>query len=189
MKRILPFLALAAVLGACSGQGDATTGAFADDFGGSNQKGGHSVSADVLPGATIGSIEYQKKYSCPVDEPGASVEISCGVYSNGDQVSSVVEVTGSKDGESLAVSASFIVDTYASSMKGQVTMDAIGSEEISAYKSEFMDEMCREYKNQAGFTVACGESAVTMEGSIPKRTKSQLVEGWKEMCSEWCSYF
>jgi|GEM_PF-5875745 hypothetical protein len=38
MKRILPFLALAAVLGACSGQGDATTGAFSDDFGGSNQK-------------------------------------------------------------------------------------------------------------------------------------------------------
>ena len=26
-------------------------------------------------------------------------------------------------------------------------------------------------------------------GSGPKRTKSQLVEGWKEMCSEWCSYF
>ena len=189
MKRILPFLALAAILGACSGHGDATTGALSDDFGNSDQKNGRSVSADVLPGATIGTVEYQNQFSCPVDEPGASITVSCGVYSNGDQVSSVVEMNASEDEESLAASVSFIVDTHASSVRGLVSMDAYGSK-IGAYKSELMDEMCRQYKGEmSGVSVTCSESVVSIDGSVPVKSKSQIIEGWKERCKEACSYF
>lgn len=189
MKRLLPFLALAAVLGACSGSGDASTGPSSEGFGSFNQKSNLPASASALPGATSGNVEYQDQHSCPVNEPGASIGVSCGVYSNGNQVSIVMGMTGSKDGESLAASVSYVIDMGASNMKGQVTMEADGAE-VAAYKKEFMDQMCQEYKEaMSGLTVTCSESVVTMEGSVPKRTKSELVSGWEEMCDKACSYF
>ena len=190
MKRILPFLALAAVLGACSGSGDASTAPSSEGFGGFNQKSGFSASASVLPGATNGTVEFQKQSSCPVDEPGASISTSCSVYSSGNQTSLVMNMTGSKDGESLTASISFIFDMNAAYARGQVSMEAHGAE-VSYYMQDYMDDACQEYKSKMiGATVTCNGSVVSMEGPVNNgKTVDQMKAEWIEMCNSSCDYF
>ena len=190
MKRLLPFLALAAVLGACSGSGDASTGPSSEGFGNFNQKSTLPASANVLPGAGNGTVEYQKQRSCPTDEPGASIGTSCSVYSNGNQVSLVMGMTGSKDGESLTATISFVFDMNAMYGKGLVTMEANGPE-VRYYVQDHMDDTCEEYKRKMmGATVTCNGSVVSMEGPVNNgATTSQMKEEWKEMCDASCDYF
>ena len=151
---------------------------------------GNTTTADFLPGATSGRLEYKKHFVCPIEDSGVNFIGDCKVYSNGT-TSSVVFSGSASDGiDWIGMSFSLLADF--DNRKAKMRMDVnVKGPNIVDYGEEIREDMCQEI--MAGFLIenkTCGTNYVETSSPMKNGASQEFfVEHSKGYCESFCDYF